>query len=125
MLLAEQEQDLVNFLAVIYCRIPWGKFRTKKNPHDVFNHRVKAAARRATLYEFASRLCNFFGLQSMPVEGQRLLDALRPYETKVLNTISSESVPLCVRAIILGKEIKAAKKAAAKEINKTNDKEEE
>lgn len=109
MLQPETEATLIDFLAQVYSRIPWAKIRTSKNPHDIFNHRVRAAARRATLYEFTSKLCNYFGLQSLPVEAQTLLDALRPTETQVLNALSSEHIPLCVRAIMKAKELKAAK----------------
>jgi hypothetical protein len=54
MLPIEVEEKLVELLAIIYARVPWGKMKTSKNPHDIFNHRVRAASRRATLYEFVS-----------------------------------------------------------------------
>ncbi len=106
MLQSEHEAILVEFLAIIYNRIPWGKIKTSKNPHDIFNHRVRAASRRATLYEFVSKLCNYFGLQTIPIEAQELLEKLRPFEAQVLNALSSEHIPFCVRAIIRAKELK-------------------
>jgi hypothetical protein len=110
MLPIEVEEKLVELLAVIYARVPWGKMKTAKNPHDIFNHRVRAASRRATLYEFVSKLCNYFGLQSLPTEAQTLVDELRPYEEEILNALSREHIPFCVRAILRAKEMKKAKK---------------
>jgi hypothetical protein len=112
MLRNDQEIQLIELLAQMYCKIPWGKMKTAKNPHDIFNHRVRAAARRATLYECISRLANMFGMQTIPVETQAVLDALRPHEVAVLNALSQEHIPLCVRAIIRAKEIKFTRKEA-------------
>jgi len=110
MLQSEQEQALVEFLARVYNRVPWGKMRTSKNPHDIFNHRVRAAARRGTIYEFASKLCNYFGLQSLPAEAVGFLDVLRKDEVSVFNALSTEHIPFCVRGIIRAKELKTQKK---------------
>jgi hypothetical protein len=110
MLQSEVEEKLVELLAVIYAKVPWGKMRTAKNPYDIFNHRVRAASRRATLYEFVSKLCNYFGLQSLPTEAQTLVDELRAYEEEILNALSREHIPFCVRAILRAKEMKKTKK---------------
>jgi hypothetical protein len=112
MLPIEVEEKLVELLAVIYARVPWGKMKTAKNPHDIFNHRVRAASRRATLYEFVSKLCNYFGLQSLPLEAQALVDELRMYEEEILNTLSREHIPFCVRAVLRAKEMKKSRKEA-------------
>ena len=106
MLQSKDEENLINFLALVYKRIPWKKMHTSKNPHDIFNHRVRAAARRGTLYQFASKLCNYFGLQTLPLEAQKLLDKLRPVQVDILNTLSIEHIPFCVRAIMRAKELK-------------------
>lgn len=100
------EPFLVQFLAWVYMKIPWQKMRTQKNPHDIFNHRVRASARRGTLYEFASKLCNYFGLQTLPAEAQEALDTLRPFEADVLKVLNTEHIPFCVRAIMEAKRIK-------------------
>ncbi|MCX7880839.1 MAG: hypothetical protein N2517_09295 [Ignavibacteria bacterium] len=113
----EEEQKLIELLAVIYSKVPWGKMRTSKNPHDIFNHRVRAAARREGIYAFASKLCNYFGLQSLPEEVIPILEYLRGNETEVLNRLSSEHIPYCVRAIVLAKSRKSEKQ---KEINMLN-----
>ena len=106
MLPNEDEKNLIEFLAGIYSIIPWSKMKTKKYPHDIFNHRVRAAARRSTIYEFASKLCNFFGLQSIPYDLQVYLDKMRPNEEKILIVLSTEHIPFCVRAIARAKEKK-------------------
>ena len=106
MLKSEDEAILEDFLGMVYGRVFWGKMRTSKNPHDIFNHRVRSAARRPTIYAFASKLCNYFGLQTLPVEAQELLDKLRPIESEVLNTLSREHIPICVRAIIRSHQMK-------------------
>lgn len=116
MLTLEFETTLVEFLALVYNRVPWGKMHTRKNYHDIFNHRVRAATRRATLYEFASKLCNYFGLQSLPSEAQEKLDILRPIEGQVLNTLASEHIPYCVRGIVRAKELKKKKEQQQDEL---------
>jgi hypothetical protein len=45
----------------------------------------------------------------LPTEAQTLLDELRAYEEEVLNTLSREHIPFCVRAILRAKEMKKAK----------------
>ena len=112
----ELEEKLVDFLAILYNRVPWGKMRTSKNPHDIFNHRVRAAARRENIYAFASKLCNYFGLQTLPEEAQVLLDELRPHQFWLLNTLSVEHIPFCVRAIIKAKKMKSERKIEERQI---------
>ena len=115
MSLSEKDEEmLVELLAIIYAKVPWGKMKTSKNPHDIFNHRVRAAARRGSLYQFVSKLCNYFGLQSIATEATPIIQQLRPIEEDMLNTLSKEHIPLCVRAVIRGKEIKEEKKGAKK-----------
>lgn len=114
MLATDVENDLIEFLALTYMRVPWGKMRTSKNPHDIFNHRVRAASRRANIYEFASKLCNYFGLQSISSEAQEVLDRLRLDEAQILNVLSSEHIPYCVRGIIRSKDIRQERKEAQK-----------
>ncbi|ROL55721.1 hypothetical protein D9V87_11270 [Bacteroidetes/Chlorobi group bacterium MS-B_bin-24] len=112
----ELEQKLVDFLAILYSRINWGKMHTSKNAHDIFNHRVRAAARRENLYAFASKLCNYFGLQSLPEEAQVVLDEIRPHQYWILNTLSTEHIPFCVRAIMKAKQIKSERLQEKKKI---------
>lgn len=100
----EIEDKTVELLAIVYNTINWGKMRTSKNPHDIFNHRVRAASRRATLFEAISKLANYFGLQSLPTEAIRLTQELRSYERVVLNKMYMEHIPMSMMAIMRAKE---------------------
>lgn len=100
----EIEDKTVELLAIVYNTINWGKIRTSKNPHDIFNHRVRAASRRATLYEAISKLANYFGLQSLPPEAIQLTKELRPDERTVLNKMYMEHIPISMLAIMRAKE---------------------
>lgn len=93
------ESKVIEFLAIIYGQIPWGKIKTRVNPWDIYNHRVRAAARQGALFKFASRLANYFGLQHLPPRAVDLLTAMRDQEIKVLNAIYTEHIPLCMLAI--------------------------
>ncbi|MFZ5986370.1 MAG: hypothetical protein ACOYWZ_04480 [Bacillota bacterium] len=116
MIIEEDEKVIVEILAMIYCKIKWREIRTSKNPHDIFNHRVRSATRRATLYEFVSKLSNYFSIQSLPGEINALLDKIRPKEIEILNVLSREHILFCVRAFIRAKEIKKDKWALYEEM---------
>jgi len=102
----EQRELTTELLAHIYRRIPWAKINTSKNAWDIWNHRVRAAATRLNLNEFTSRLCNYFGLQHLPLQALPILDALRPAERLILNTIYSEHIPIAMMAVARAKEMK-------------------
>jgi len=104
------EEKIIELLAIIYNRVPWSKMRTRHNAHDIFNHRVRAASRRENLFQFVSKLCNYFGLQSLPEETLPIIRSLRPDEEKILNQLYDEHIPLCVMAISRAKEIRKQKK---------------
>ncbi len=104
----------MELLAIIYNRVPWSKMHTGKNVHDVFNHRVRAASRRATLSEAVSKLCNYFGLQSLPVEAVRLVEELRPVERDVLNKLYTEHIILSMQAILRAREQRAERRDEVK-----------
>lgn len=98
------EDKTVELLAIVYNGINWSKMHTSKNPHDIFNHRVRAASRRATLFEAVSKLANYFGLQSLPAEAIQIIQELRPYEREALNKMYMEHIPISMMAIMLAKE---------------------
>lgn len=100
----EIEDKTVELLAIVYNSINWSKIHTSKNPHDIFNHRVRAASRRATLFEAVSKLANYFGLQSLPTEAINITQELRPYERTVLNKMYMEHIPISMMAIMRAKE---------------------
>lgn len=103
---------MIELLAIVYNAVDWKKMRTSKNIHDIFNHRVRAASRRATLYEAVSKLANYFGLQSLPAEAMELVQNLRPHERKVLNKLYTEHIPMSMLAIMRAKELRDKKKRA-------------
>lgn len=107
----EQENKIVEILALIYNAVNWGKMRTSKNPHDIFNHRVRAASRRATLYEAISKLANYFGMQSVPNKVIELVNELRPIEREVLNKLYMEHIPMSMLGIMRAKEIREERKS--------------
>jgi hypothetical protein len=104
----EIEVQFVELLAEIYRRIDWRKMRVN-SPHDVWNHRVCAAACLPTLGQFVSKLSNFFGLQSCSPRALQLQDALRPYERQLLNLAFREYVPIGTRAAFLAAKRKSAR----------------
>lgn len=103
------EENIVEMLAYIYASIPWSKMKTRHNAYDIFNHRVRAASRRATIGQFLSKLCNYFGMQQAPVESIELMNALKSSETEALNLVYSEHIAISMKAIIRAKEMKAIK----------------
>lgn len=117
------ENKIVELLAIIYNRIEWAKIRTNKNPHDIFNHRVRAASRRATLYEAISKLSNYFGLQSLPPEAINIAKELLPYEREVLNKLYTEHVPISMLAIMRAKEMRVERKKNKNQISIFNEEE--
>lgn len=108
-MLQEHEEKIIKLMAIIYNAIDWRKMHTSKNPYDIYNHRVRAASRRATLYEAVSKLANYFGLQSLPAEAIELVQELRPIEREVLNKLYTEHIPISMLAIIKAKELRKTK----------------
>lgn len=111
----ETEQQFIDLLGYIYGAIDWRGIRTAKNPWDIWNHRVRAASTRPTIGEFASRLSNQFGLQSLPLEAIALTTALEPHAAACLDLAYREHIPVAMRAIIAAKARRAAKKATREE----------
>ncbi|RLJ04213.1 MAG: hypothetical protein DRP08_02255 [Candidatus Aenigmatarchaeota archaeon] len=104
------EENLILLLAYIYSRISWTKIKTTKNPWDIFNHRVRAASRKRNIQSFISKLCNYFGLQSLPSDTLIFLNTLKPLEEKALNLLFQEHIPICLKAIMKAKEMKEGKR---------------
>ena len=92
MLAPEMRDTVIYLLATIYRAVPWHKMRTRHRHADIFNHRVRAAAAAATLPEFCSKLCNFFGVQSLPDAAMDALQALEGHDDDVLNAIMAEHI---------------------------------
>ena len=104
--LSESEiEQLTRLLAHIYRAIDWRRIRTTKSRYDIWNHRVRAAAKRPTLAEFASRLCNFFGVQSVPLAAIALIETLQPHERACLNYIDRNHIYLATKSAIMWKQL--------------------
>lgn len=114
------EEKIVELLAIIYNKIPWQKIKTNKNPHDIFNHRVRSASRRGSIEEFVSRLCNYFGIQSLPVESYTLIKELEGKDW-ILNKVFVEHIPICLKAIVLAKEKRKKKNDIEEDIEDIED----
>jgi len=104
--LSESEiEQLTRLLAHIYRAIDWRRIRTTKSRHDIWNHRVRAAAKRPTLAEFASRLCNFFGVQSLPLAAIALIETLQPHEHACLNYIDRNHIYIATKSAIMWRQL--------------------
>jgi len=104
--LSESEiEQLTRLLAHIYRSIDWRRIRTSKSRYDIWNHRVRAAAKRPTLAEFASRLCNFFGVQSLPLAAIAFIETLQPHEHACLNYIDRNHIYIATKSAIMWRQL--------------------
>lgn len=117
----EDENRIVEMLALVYNAVDWKKMRTSKNPHDIFNHRVRAASRRGTIFEAISKLANYFGLQSLPTGAIRIAQQLRPIEQEVLNKLYAEHIPMSMLAIMRAKEMRYERRKLRDENNNSEE----
>jgi hypothetical protein len=108
MLPQEKKDKLIVLLAHIYNAVPWAKMRGRYSV-DVFSHRVVACATRRTLPEAISKLCGFFGLQSIPPEALRLVEELKGDEREILAELYSSGVYYATAAAIKAKEFRLTK----------------
>ncbi len=117
----EDEDRIIEMLALIYNAVDWKKMKTSKNPHDIFNHRVRAASRRGTIFEAVSKLANYFGLQSLPTGVIRIAQQLRPIEQEVLNKLYAEHIPMSMLAIMRAKEMRDERRKLRDENNNSEE----
>lgn len=117
----EDENRIIEMLALIYNAVDWKKMKTAKNPHDIFNHRVRAASRRGTIFEAVSKLANYFGLQSLPTGVIRIAQQLRPIEQEVLNKLYAEHIPMSMLAIMRAKEMRDERRKLRDENNNSEE----
>ena len=117
----EDENRIVEMLALVYNAVDWKKMRTSKNPHDIFNHRVRAASRRGTIFEAISKLANYFGLQSLPAGVIYIAQQLRPIEQEVLNKLYVEHIPMSMLAIMRAKEMRDERRKLRDENNNSEE----
>lgn len=103
---------LIALLATIAARVDWKKLRSK-NPVDVWNHRIRAATSCRDISEFTSKLCNYFGLQSLPESTIALIEELESTRDDVLEYVRSRHI--AVGTISYSERVKLWKKRESKE----------
>ena len=87
----ELEEAIVELLATIYRRANWRQVARGRDPLDVFQHRVLAAAYQPDLKRFIEKLCRGLGIQGVRID-ERLLARLRESEELVMEELRSSSV---------------------------------
>jgi len=102
----KMRDDLTELLAQVYLAIEWRRIHTSKNAWDIWNHRLRAAATRATMGAFVSSLCDYFSVQSLPPDATALADALEPHASEVLDYVCTEHIPVAMRAVARAKNVK-------------------
>lgn len=112
----EEEQALIQLLALIYARIDRSKIKTRKQFDDIWNHRVRAAATRLTLGEFVSRLGNFFGLQSLDETAVELVARLTPKEDAVLDLLYRQHLVYAQEGALAGRALRAERRKQQRQL---------
>jgi hypothetical protein len=100
----------VEVLAYVYNSINWSRIRVR-SPHDVWNHRVRAAVTRPTLAEAVSRLANFFSVQSVPQEAVQLVREIEEHQDELLDAAAREHIVYAMRAVMRAKEMRSKRKS--------------
>ncbi len=90
-------EAIARLLATIYLRANWKQIARGRDPLDVFQHRVLAAAYQPTLKQFIEKLCRGLGIQGVRIDDE-LLGFLEEHEERVLEELRSSSVYYVARA---------------------------
>ena len=83
--------DVITLMAMIAMRVDWKKIGSR-NLIDVWNHRIGAATSCRDMAEFCSKLCNYFGLQSIQQDALPLIERLDEDRDAVLDYIRSRHI---------------------------------
>lgn len=110
-------ENTILMLAYIYRSVPWQKMSTGKSAWDIWNHRVRHCATRATLGAAISRLCNTVGLQSVPEPAMILYENLLPYQDRVLRLLYEEHIPVAVQSALRARKIRATNQLTLEEVS--------
>jgi len=103
-------EEIAEVLSAVYRRVRWHRMGNS-NPHDVFQHRLKYAAYRGTVYECVDKLCQGLGIQSLKVPADRLA-SLQARAREVLHALRHESIYLVALATEKARVYKERLKAA-------------
>jgi hypothetical protein len=104
------ESDLIEFLARIYAAVPWHRMRTSRPRWDIWDHRLRQAATRLNLQEFASKLCNHLDLQSLPRDALDYLARLEGADEAVLERIYRAHSVVAARSAARAEELVAERR---------------
>jgi len=108
--------QIADLLSAVYRKVNWRRMRNK-NPHDVFQHRVKFAACKSNVLEFLDKLCQGLGIQSIKYDPDQIL-YLNERNKEVMYALRHESIYLVVKATALAREYKLMKKNQEKQETK-------
>ena len=85
------EEALVELLYRIKRKVDWSKFKGLSHA-DVFQHRVKFSAYEPSIKRFVEKLCNKFGIQSIPSDLVEIIDFLEKHRDEALDLLRNESI---------------------------------
>lgn len=108
--------DIILMLAYIYRSVQWQKMSTSKSAWDIWNHRVRQCATRATLGAAISRLCNTLGLQSVPEPAIFIYQRLLPDQEQVLRLIYEEHIPIAVQSATRARRLRSSSQLPLTEV---------
>ena len=104
--------QIADLLSAVYRKVNWRRMKNR-NPHDVFQHRVKFAACKSNVLEFLDKLCQGLGIQSIKYDPDKILN-LKEKNREVMYALRHESIYLVVKATALAREYKLARKTQEK-----------
>jgi len=94
-------------LAYIYASINWKKTKIRPDRRvPTWNHRIRQSVTRNTIDEAVSKLCNYFGLQALPIEAIALLDKVRPYAYDVQDIVYREHITYGVQSAVAAEQLR-------------------
>lgn len=99
-------------LAHVYTKASPQLAKSRHSAWDVFNHRVRFSAGSGTLGQFLSRLCNVWGIQSLPLVAIDIQNALEPRTDAVLRYIHTEHIVPCMEAIRIAQQWREQRNAS-------------
>ena len=103
----EALEAFTRVLAYIYASINWKKTKIRPDRRvPTWNHRIRQSVTRNTIDEAVSRLCNYFGLQALPMEAIMLLDKVRPFAYDVQDIVYREHIIYGVQSAAAAEQLR-------------------
>jgi len=107
---------LAQLLSIVYRRVDWRRMGAR-NPHDVFQHRVKAAAGQPSLSRAVDYLCERLGVQSLKLsnaERETFRELNRDHSPECLDALAHESILLVAEATARARKYKEQRRKEGK-----------